>query len=225
MIHSHRFSIAHNNSKPLAQYNTPWLTTTGSVEHTMIHNNWAQHSVSWFTSWWDMLSLVVVNHGVSSWTSCCEWCCVKLSQWLWIMMCYSEPVVVKHGLLCCAKCCESWCLMLSPLVVNHDALSWAKCLWIMIRYAEPSGCESWCAIPNQWLCIMVCYEHSNPCFTTTGSEYHIMIHNHWLSLTQHHSQQLVQLDTPWFTTTRLSISHHDSQSLAPHYTPWFTAIG
>jgi hypothetical protein len=100
---------------------------------------------------------VVVNHGVSCWASCCESCCVKLSQWLWIMMCYSEPMVVKHGLLCCAKCCESWCLKLSPLVVIHDALSWAKCLLIMIRYAEPSGCESWCAIPNQWLCIMVCY--------------------------------------------------------------------
>jgi hypothetical protein len=29
-----------------------------------------------------------------------------VSQWLLIMVCYSEPVVVNHGLLCCAKGCE-----------------------------------------------------------------------------------------------------------------------
>ena len=27
----------------------------------------------------------------------------------------------------------------------------------MMRYAEPSGWESWCSMPNQWLRIMVCY--------------------------------------------------------------------
>jgi hypothetical protein len=32
-----------------------------------------------------------------------------------------------------------------PVVVNHGVLCWA------------SGCESWCAMLNQWLCIMVCY--------------------------------------------------------------------
>jgi hypothetical protein len=40
MIHNYWLSIAHNDSKPLAEYNTPWFTTTGSAEHTMIHNNW-----------------------------------------------------------------------------------------------------------------------------------------------------------------------------------------
>ena len=50
-----------------------------------------------------------------------------LNQWLWIMVCYAEPVVD-----------ESWCVMLRPVVVNHGVLCWA------------SGCESWCVILSQW---------------------------------------------------------------------------
>jgi len=50
---------------------------------------------------------VVVNHVLLCWASGCESCCVILSQWLWIMVCYDEPVAVSHGLLCCAKDCES----------------------------------------------------------------------------------------------------------------------
>jgi hypothetical protein len=64
------------------------------------------------------------------------------NQWLWIMVCYAEPVVVNHGVLCWASDCESWCAMLNqwlcimvcyaePVVVNHGVLFWA------------SGCESY----------------------------------------------------------------------------------
>jgi hypothetical protein len=37
----------------------------------------------------------------------------KLSQWLWIMVCYDEPMVVNHGDLWWATGCESCCVMLS----------------------------------------------------------------------------------------------------------------
>ena len=68
-----------------------------------------------------------------------------LSQWLWIMVCYADPVAVNHGLLYCAKGFESWWVMLS------------KWLWTMLCYAELGGCESWCVMLSQWLWIMVCY--------------------------------------------------------------------
>ena len=42
------------------------------------------------------------------WASGFESWWVMLSQWLWIMVCYSEPVVVNHGVLCWASGCESW---------------------------------------------------------------------------------------------------------------------
>ena len=71
--------------------------------------------------------------------------CVLLSQWLWIMVCYAEPVVVNRGVLFWAIGCESWCAMLNQ---------W---LCIMVCYAEACGCESWCVILRQWLWIMVCY--------------------------------------------------------------------
>ena len=48
-----------------------------------------------------------------------------LRQWLWIMVCYTEPVVVNHGGLCRASGCKSWCVLLS------------YCLWVMVSYAEP----------------------------------------------------------------------------------------
>ena len=63
-----------------------------------------------------------------------------------------------------------------------------------------------------------------------------MIHNHWLSITHHDSQPLVQHNSEWLTTTGsalrtmthnywFSITHHDSQPLAQHYTPCFTITG
>jgi hypothetical protein len=59
---------------------------------------------------------------------------------------------------------------------------------------------------SQWLLIMVCNsepmgithhdsqplaQYSIPWFTTTGSALHTMIHNHWISITHHASQTLV----------------------------------
>ena len=49
-----------------------------------------------------------MNYVVLFWASGFESWWVMLSQWLWIMVCYSEPVVVNHGVLCWACGCESW---------------------------------------------------------------------------------------------------------------------
>jgi hypothetical protein len=73
-IHNHWLRITQLDSRPLAQNNTPWFTTT---ELTIAHHDsqpLAQNNISWFTT-----------------TSC-----VILSQWLWIMVSYAEPVVVHN---------------------------------------------------------------------------------------------------------------------------------
>jgi hypothetical protein len=63
---------------------------------------------------------VGVNHGVLYGASGCEsWCAIR-SQWLYIMVCYTEPMgcqvccamPVNHGELCLASGCESWFTML-----------------------------------------------------------------------------------------------------------------
>jgi hypothetical protein len=72
-----------------------------------------------------------------------------------------------------------------------------------------SACESWCVMLSQWLWIMVC--NAVPEVVNHGMLCWAMIHNHWLSITNHDSQQLVRHSTLWFTTTGLSLAHHDSQ--------------
>jgi hypothetical protein len=110
-----------------------------------------------------MLIRVCGNHGVlflaSGWESRCEcrasgceswW--ARLSQWLWITMCYYVQVGMHHGELwwvsgcdsCCASRCEPWRVML-----NH----W---LWI-IEFCWASGCAPLWVILRQWVWIMVCY--------------------------------------------------------------------
>jgi hypothetical protein len=98
--------ITHHNSQPLAQHCTPWLTTTGSALHTIIHNY--------------LLSIkpVVVNHGISYGASGRESWCIILSQWLLVMMCIAESVDVNHGLLCCASGCDWWWVM-HTIIHNH----------------------------------------------------------------------------------------------------------
>jgi len=100
-----------------------------------------------------------------------------LSQWLWFMVCYAEPVIVNHGVLCWASGCASWCAMLCQwlwmmlwyaepvggnhgantelVVVNHGEVCWASGLWIIVCYAEPGVWESWCVMLSQWLWIIV----------------------------------------------------------------------
>jgi hypothetical protein len=185
----------------------------------MIHNHWLsitgvlfwasgrESSCVILSQWlWIMVSYaepVVLNHGVLFWASGCESWYVILSQWLWIMVCYAKP----SGY-------ESWCIMLSKVVVNHDMLCWAQCLWIMVYYAEPgvvnhglscwaSGCESWWAMLSQWLWIMLWYAESVVVShgATTGSALHTMIQNHWLSIAHNDSQPLTQHSTTWLATT------------------------
>ena len=109
-----------------------------------------------------ILSRVVVIDAVLYWASgyeslCggCESCCVILSQWLWSMVYYAEPVVENHIGLWLASDCESRRGMLGQ---------W---LWIVVCYAEPvvvnhvlcwaHGCESCCAMLSQWMWFMVRY--------------------------------------------------------------------
>ena len=133
---------------------------------------------------------VGVNHVVLFWASRsesrseryasrCESCWTLLRQWLWITVCYGEPVVVNHCELCWASGCETLWAMLrqllwitvcyaEPVVVNHCELCWSsgcetlwvilsEWLWIILCYAEPGGWESWCAMLRQWLCSIVWY--------------------------------------------------------------------
>ena len=124
-----------------------------------------------------------MNHGVLSWGSDCESCCVILSKWLWIMVNYA----VKSG---CESWCATgmlspvvgnhWCALLSPVVVNCDVLCREKWLWIKMcyRYAESSGWESWYVMPNQWLWIMFCYDEPvvvNHCFFMLSQWLWIMV--------------------------------------------------
>ena len=83
-----------------------------------------------------------------------------LSQWLWIMVCYAEPVVVNHVCYTEPNSCESSCVILSrfclsygvscraigcvsyePVVVNHGELWWS------------SRCES-CVLCRLKLCAL-----------------------------------------------------------------------
>jgi hypothetical protein len=161
MLHSHWLSITHHDSQPLAQHSS--------------HHCYAEP--------------MVVNHGLLSWASGCESCCVMLSQWLWITMCYSKPVVMNHGVLFWASGCESCCVVLSQ---------W---LWITVIMLS-QGFESWCVILNQWLFhnhwFGIAHHDSQP----------LVQHNH------RDSQPLAQNNTTWFTTTGLTIAHHDSVMLS-----------
>jgi hypothetical protein len=194
MIHNHfaqhstsrytttELSIVYHDSQPLAQNNTPWLLW------------WA----SGCESWWVMLSQwlwimvyhaeqVVENHGLSCWAIvvnpgelCCDsgyesWCAM-LSQWFWVMVCNAEAEVVNHGVLWWASGCESWSVML------------CQRLWIMVSYSEP-------VVVNHGVLWWAAWS------TTTGSDLHTMINNHWLSITHHNSHPLAQHYTPWITTT------------------------
>jgi hypothetical protein len=128
---------------------------------------------------------VVVNNvvlcGASRWESRCERCasrCVPLwamlRQWLWITMCYTEPMVLNHCELCWASGCETLWVMLrywlwiivsnaEPVVVNHCVLCWAGCVGIMVCYAKP-------VVVNQ--CVMLSRVCGNQCvlFWASGWE-------------------------------------------------------
>jgi hypothetical protein len=110
---------------------------------------------------------VGVNHGGFSLDSCCESRCAMLSQWLWIIVKYAEPVVVKHCELYWASGCESYCVMLRRMYGNHGVLCCAR-RWGSRCERCANGCESCCAIMSQsleitmwtlcqWLWIMLCY--------------------------------------------------------------------
>jgi hypothetical protein len=183
MIHNQWVSITHHDSQPLAQHSTPWFTTTRSFITHHDSQPLAQINTPWFTN--------------TGWA--------MMSQWLWIVLSYGEPVVMNNGVLYLDSGCDSWCAMLRQL------------LWIMVCYSEPVVVNHkmhnhWHSINtmihNHWLSIahydsQPQAQNNTPWFTTTG-KYH---------------------NSLWLTTTRSFITHHDSQPLAQHSTPWFTTAG
>ena len=86
---------------------------------------------------------VVVNHGVLYWGSGFELVCAMLNLWLWIMVCYSEPVIVSHDEICWAIGLLIMVCYAEPVAVNGVLLCWA------------SGSASWFIMLSQWLWIIV----------------------------------------------------------------------
>jgi hypothetical protein len=134
--HDHWLSITHHDSQSLPQLNKPWFTTTGSAYLAIIYNH---------------LRIVMYYAEKSG----CESWCVILGQWLWIMVCYAEPVVVNRGVLWWASGCVSWCVMLS------------QCLRIIVFYPLPT------MIHKYWLKIthdnsQPMTQHNKPWFPPTG---------------------------------------------------------
>jgi hypothetical protein len=105
--------------KPLDQHTSPWFTMVCYSE-TDVGN----HSVNAVP--------VGVNHGELCYASGCKSRCAMLSQWLWIIVNYAQPVVVKHYELYWDIGYELLCDILSRVCGNHDVL------------CKASGCESLC---------------------------------------------------------------------------------
>ena len=86
---------------------------------------------------------VVVNRVVQCLANGCESWWTMLCQWMWMMLCYVEPVVVNHD------------ANAVPVGVNHDVLFWAS-RWESRCERCGSRCESWWVMLSEWLWITVC---------------------------------------------------------------------
>jgi hypothetical protein len=180
MIHNHWLRTTHNESQPLAQHNTTCVTTTRTAYHNMIQNHWlsiahhdsqplaavvVNHGKLWWASgcvsWCVIHEPMVVNHVVSFWPSGRESWWVMLSQWLWIIVSYAEPVGVNHmlnqwfGIMVCFA---------EAVLVNHGVLFSAV------------GCESWWVMLSHYHWLRIANHgsqspshHNTPWSTTTGS--------------------------------------------------------
>jgi hypothetical protein len=122
---------------------------------------------------------VVVNNGVLFWAIGCYSLWEFLSQWLWTIVRYAEPVVVKHCELCWTQCVGIMACFAEAAGANHCESCWASgCepwwgklsqrLTIIVFDTEPvvvnhcelcwdSDCHSWCAMISKYVGIMVCY--------------------------------------------------------------------
>jgi hypothetical protein len=83
------WASGYEHSQPLVQHNTRWFTTTSSALHTKTH-----------------IRRLSITHHDSQPLEGCELWRVILSQWLSIMVCYTEPVDVNHGKFYGASSCE-----------------------------------------------------------------------------------------------------------------------
>ena len=149
MITNHWLSISHYSSQPLVQYNTPWLSTTGSAKHTIIHNHWlsithhdsqplVHHNSEWLTTTGSALHTMIHNH------------------WSTITRHNSQPLAhIIHN---------QWLDM-----THHNANKIRSVYHNMI----PNCSVQYRTHDSQPLA-----QHSTPLVTTTGSALHTMIHNH-----------------------------------------------
>jgi hypothetical protein len=153
----------------------------------MIHNHWLSIAHN------DSQPLAQDNsmiHNVLLCASKCDSWWVMLSQWLWITVCYSQPLVVNHWVIL-----SQWLWIIvsyaESVVVNHGVFCWA------------SGCEVlWAMLSSVCMnhgvnAVPVDMNHGEVCWTS-------VIHNHWLSITHHESHLLAHNSTPWFTTTGIA---------------------
>jgi hypothetical protein len=97
-------------------------------------------------SGYELCRALLGNDDELYWASGCEsWCAIR-SQWFLIIVGYAEPLVGNQGVILSQSLWNMVCYAV-PVVESHD-VTW---VWILMCFAEPSGCELWCVIPSHWL--------------------------------------------------------------------------
>jgi hypothetical protein len=240
---NHSHSITHNQSQSLAQHYTPWFKTTGPAKRTIIHNHWLISFMTNCSAWHTITQTQSAQYKTTwfttvRWTSGLESWCGMLSQWLWIMVCYTDPVDVNHVCYTEPNSCESCCFILSQLCLSYGVscraagYEWYES--VVMNYGAfcwTSGPESWCVMLSKWLWLMVCNaeqvvvhncsvqysthdshplgQYNTPWFTTTGSALHTMTQDHWSSKMHNNSQPLTHI----IHNQLLGMTHHNSNTI------------
>jgi hypothetical protein len=86
-----------------------------------------------------------------------------LSQWLWNIACYVEPVVLKHCVLCWASDCESSCVIRSQ--------------WLNMIHSHSRSITHHNSHPLD--------QHNSKWFTATDTVWLTMAHDQWLRQYSH----------------------------------------
>jgi hypothetical protein len=155
MIQNHWLRITHQDSQPHGSaLQQPVVVNHGVLCWTSGCESWCVFMCQWF------LIMLHYYHDNNNGVRGVVFTTIIPSyrggnRWLWIMVCYAEPVVVNHGLLCWASGCELLCVILCQwlwilvyysglVVVNHGVLCWAQWLGIMVCYndSQPLGQHS-----------------------------------------------------------------------------------
>jgi hypothetical protein len=151
----------------------------------------------------------------------------QMSQLLWIVVCYDEPVVVYHGVLCWTNGCESSCFMLSQLLYR---LAQNNTTWFTI-----TGSVSHTMIHNHWHSIthhdsqtLIIASYADPVVVNhgvlscaSGCESWCVMPSHSLWIMVCHAERVVVNHG----VLCCRITHSDSGPLVLHNTIWFTTTG